>query len=82
MALSKQNKINLMNYCYNNHFISEYIRFDDKDLLHFKETNSFFLETENVAFEFKFYHFHKWMKRLRLSISKEEMKEYLVSLEG
>jgi len=80
MALSVANKKNLLNYCFNTHFLREFRTFNQNDVKRFSIHNDFFLEgikEDEIYFEFAFYHFYKWVKRMNLSIQKDEIREFL-----
>jgi len=80
MALSVANKKNLLDYCFHTHFSRELRIFNQKDVLRFSFHFEFFLDglkEDELFFEFKLFHFYKWVKRMKLSISKDEIREFL-----
>ena len=82
MALGPESKKRLLDFCYNTYFRREYRTINEYDFRKFKEVNEYFLsDIENVdlRFEFAFYIFHKWVRRLGISIPKPELKEYFLS---
>ena len=80
MALSIANKKNLLNYCFHTHFLREFRTFNQNDVKRFSHRNQFFLEDikeDELFFEFTFFHFYKWVKRMNLSVPKDEIREFL-----
>ena len=80
MPLSAANRKNLLDYCYHTHFSREFGTFNENDVKRFSIQNEFFLEgikKEDIFFEFTFFHFYKWVKRMNLSIPKDEIREFL-----
>jgi hypothetical protein len=81
MALRPESKKRILDFCYSNYFRREYRTLKEYDFQKFKEVNEYFLcDIENVdyRFEFAFYLFFKWVRRLGIKFTKEEIKEYLI----
>ena len=80
-TLNPESKKRLLDFCYNNYFCREYRTVNEYDFRKFKEVNEYFLcDIENVdyRFEYAFYLFFKWVRRLGISFPKEEIKEYFI----
>jgi hypothetical protein len=73
-------RFNILDYCYHTHFSREFRTFNENDVKRFSYQNEFFLEgvqEEEIYFEFAFYHFYKWVKRMNLSVPKDEIRKFL-----
>jgi hypothetical protein len=81
MALTPESKKRILDFCFSNYFSREYRTLKEYDFQKFKEVNEYFLcDIENVdyRFEFAFCLFFKWVRRLGIKFTKEEIKEYLI----
>jgi hypothetical protein len=68
-------------FCFKTCFRREYITFTDDDKTKFKSEYSYFLENSDpIKFEIEFasFHFYKWVRRLGMKYSKEEVKSFLL----
>ena len=71
----------IFDYCYKTCFKIEYIGFTIEDRSKFKSKYSYFVEdldSETFEIEFASFHFHKWIKRLGMKYSPEEVKLYVL----
>ena len=67
-------------FCFRTCFRNEYINFNETDRSRFKSEYSYFLNVSNTRdfeIEFASYHFHKWVRRLGMKYSSEEIKSYI-----
>lgn len=71
----------LFEFCFKTCFRREYITFTEDDKTSFKSEYSYFLEnSEPIKFELEFasFHFYKWVRRLGMTYSQEEVKSFLL----
>jgi hypothetical protein len=77
-------KRRLLDYVFNTHYLIEMIRLSENDFDRFKVDYSYFLpKTEgDVILEYATYHMYKWIKRLKIPINRDEVREYILEKNG
>ena len=79
--MTKENKRNLYDFCFNMHYQREIERYTDDDVIEFKNKYSYFLSPEltkqEIYFEFICFHLHKWIRRLGLKFTTNDTREYM-----
>jgi hypothetical protein len=79
--MTKENKRNLYDFCFNMHYQREIVRYTEDDVIEFKNKYSYFLSpeitTQEIYFEFTCFHLHKWIRRLGLNFTTNDTREYM-----
>ena len=73
-------QISLFEYCYRVHFRREFTLMTERDFEDFKDKNAYFLSglsEEDQKFEFRAFNFFKWVRRLGLRYSKEDVVAFM-----
>jgi hypothetical protein len=74
------NKKNLLDYTYNVYYMREVNQFNETNFEKFKVDHAYFLpeDEKEILLEYASYHLFKWIKRLKIGISRDEVKEYIL----